>query len=265
MRPVSSRASTRVSAGSASSTVKWVRAGAGAAAADRALVGLAVVAAERRVDRPRARPRPTLDQGEVRAADLAALDHRREPPVGLVVAGDDHQPRGVAVEPVDDPRALGLAAPEQVAEHVDQGLAAVAGRRVDDEPGGLVDHREALVDPDQPRLGAHGGALAGGRRQARRARSRSRPAVIATSARLNAGHSGGSRKSVTAPVADPVGEVAERAAAEQADPQPQPGRRGVEREPGQDQRQRDRGEGEHEPVARPRRRARRRCRCWSPG
>ena len=52
-------------------------------------------------------------------------------------------------------------------------------------------------------------------------------------------------KSVTASVAHAVGEVAERAAGEQADRQPQPRSRRVEREPDQDEDQGDDRHREH--------------------
>src|SRR5829696_4996106 len=73
---------------------------------------------------------------------------------------------------------------------------------MDDEPRGLVDDRETLVEMDDQRPRAHaegaGSAGSAGSTNAERT-STTTPAVIATSARLNAGHSGGSRKSVTAP------------------------------------------------------------------
>ena len=167
--------------------------------------------------------------------------------MGLGIAGDDHEPRGIAVEPVHDPRALGLPAPEQVAENVDQGLAAVAGGGVDDQPGRFVDHREPVVDPDQSRI-AQGGALAGAGAKATNAITTT-PAVIATSARLKAGHSGGSRKSVTAPSRIRSARLPSAPPTSSPTPSHRPGAGGVEREPGQDQRQRGRGEEEHEPVA----------------
>ena len=99
-------------------------------------------------------------------------------------------------------------------------------------PGRLVDHREALVDVDEPRLGAHGGAgCAPAPARARRARSRPRPAVIATSARLNAGHSGGSMKSVTAPSRIRSARLPSAPPASRPTPSHSPGRVGVEREP----------------------------------
>ena len=136
------------------------------------------------------------------------------------------------------PGPLGLAAAEQLAEHVDQRLAAVPGRRVDDQPGGLVDHREALVDVDEPRLRAHGPVVARLRRGAEAASTTTTtPAVIATSARLNAGHSGGSMKSVTAPSRIRSARLPSAPPATRPTPSHSHGPRRVDGEPAEDQRQ----------------------------
>ena len=201
-----------VSAGSTSMTSKWVRAARAPAAADGPLLRRAVVAAERRVDRAGARSRAALDERQVGAPELAALDHRREAAVRLVVAGDDHQAGGVLVEPVDDPGPLGLAAAEQVAERVDEGGAAVAGRRVDHEPGGLVDRPP--------------GARRRGRAAARGSSRRCPPLRRGERGERDHHHARGDRdvgdverrperrvdEVGDRAVADPVGEVAERAA-----------------------------------------------------
>ena len=64
------------------------------------------VAADGRVDRPRARGRAPLDEREVFAFDLPRRQRGLQAAVGLLAARDHHQARGVAVEPVDDPGAL---------------------------------------------------------------------------------------------------------------------------------------------------------------
>ena len=80
---------------------------------------------------------------------------------------------------------------------------------------------------------------------------RARPITIAMSATLNAGQAIGSMKSITAPLAHAVGQVAERAAEHQPDRQPQPAaRRGCSGEVAEQQRQRDADQdGDHEPAA----------------
>ena len=164
-----------------------------------AALGRPGVAAERGVDRAGARAGSALDQRAVGPVGLAALDHRGQAPVRLGVAGDDQQPGGVAVEPVHDARALGLAAAEQIAERIDQGVAVVPRRRVHDQARGLVDHGEVLVDVHEPGLSAHGGDARAGAGASAASAITTTPTVIAMSATLNAGHTGGSRKSVTAP------------------------------------------------------------------
>ena len=112
-------------------------------------MALARGAADRRVDRPGARGEPPFGQRQVGALDLAPPHLLLQRRVGLVVAGDDEQPAGPLVEPVDDAGALGVgAAAEQLDELVDQRRPAVRGRRVDDQAGGLVDDGEALVQMD---------------------------------------------------------------------------------------------------------------------
>ena len=72
---------------------------------------VAAVAADRRLDPAGARSRPAADEGQVGPLELAALDQLLQPLVRLLRAGDDEQARGVAVEPVDDPRSLLVAPP----------------------------------------------------------------------------------------------------------------------------------------------------------
>src|SRR5436190_6522104 len=164
--------------------------------------GAPEVAPEGGVDRPRARARLALDQRQVAALHLAPLDLGREAAVRLVPSGDDHQSRGVLVEPVDDPRALRVAAaPEELSKHVDERRAAVPRGGVHDQAGRLLDHGQPLVGVDDPRGGPHARSRSAppcdsAPSEARR--SHTAPSVIATSARLNAGQNGGSMKSVTA-------------------------------------------------------------------
>src|SRR5215216_1052047 len=178
-----------------------------APAANGAACRRAVVAAERGIDRARARARPALDQRQVGAADLATLDLGGEAPMGLVAARDQHQPRRVLVQAMDDPRTLGiLSASEQLAQHVDERVPSMPGGGVYDQSGGLVHHRQPLVGVDDPRPGGHPGPGFGfasspaGAGLSETSTRPSAPSVIATSARLNAGHSGGSMKSVTASI-----------------------------------------------------------------
>ncbi len=65
-----------------------------------------MVAAERRVDRAGSRGRAALDEREVLPGHEPLGDHRAQGPVRLRRPCDHEQARGVAIEPVDDPRDL---------------------------------------------------------------------------------------------------------------------------------------------------------------
>jgi hypothetical protein len=66
-----------------------------------------------------------------------------------VVLGDDHDPAGVFIQTVHDPRTDFAAHSAEAAnvkqKGVDERLIRVARRRMDDEPGGFVDDRDVIV------------------------------------------------------------------------------------------------------------------------
>ncbi len=74
--------------------------------------------------------------------------------MGLRRAGDDQEPRRVPVEAMDDPRPLRLVPAGRRVSHeaVDERAARVAGRRVDDDPGRLVDDEQVRVLVGDPQL-----------------------------------------------------------------------------------------------------------------
>ncbi len=120
------------------------------------------VAADRRVDRAAARPRPPDDEREVLAGQLPALHELLEPLVRLLRARDDEQPRRVAVEAVDDARPVLLPAlGPRGCERLHERAAGVPGRRVHDDAGGLVDDEEVLVVVRDRELGQRDGGLLG--------------------------------------------------------------------------------------------------------
>jgi hypothetical protein len=91
------------------------------------------------------------DECEVVALDRAVPHERLQPPVRFLRARDDHQPGGVAVEPVHDPRPVRVAARDVVPEEaVHERPGPVAGRGVHDDSRGLVDDEEVLVLPRDP-------------------------------------------------------------------------------------------------------------------
>ena len=70
--------------------------------------------------------------------------------MGAVVLGRDHDAADLAVEPVDDARPqhaadAGQAGAAMGQQRVDQRAVGMAGRRVDDQAGGLDQHDQVLV------------------------------------------------------------------------------------------------------------------------
>ena len=90
---------------------------------------------------------PPGDRG-VTAPDPTGGDGGAEPAVGQIGLGDDHEPRRIAIEAMHDAGApFGSARQGRSArdQGVDQGVVPVAGGRMNDETGRLVDDREVLV------------------------------------------------------------------------------------------------------------------------
>lgn len=89
------------------------------------------------------------DDGHIRPAERTVLQLRGECSVAQVVAGDDDEARCAFVEPVNNARTSGtsdgrpVSAPTE--KRVYQRAGVVAGRRVNDHPGGLVDDRKVFV------------------------------------------------------------------------------------------------------------------------
>src|SRR6478609_8264380 len=112
------------------------------------------VATDRRVDRAAARPRPARDEREVLARQRPTTHKPLQPRAGLVRTRDDEQPRGVAVEAVDDSGpfllpALGPRGRERLRERA----ARVTGSREHDDACGLVHDEEVLVGVGDRELG----------------------------------------------------------------------------------------------------------------
>ena len=105
MRPVSSVTRSSEKPGSARSISKCVRAARGTSVSVDMRVRDAAVAPDRRVDRAAARRRAALHEREVLAPQLASAQQLLQRAVDRLGLGDDEQPRGVLVEPVDDPGA----------------------------------------------------------------------------------------------------------------------------------------------------------------
>jgi hypothetical protein len=92
------------------------------------------------------RSRPTLDEREVLAPDLAPRQRLLQAAVHRVALGHDEQPRGVAVQAMDDARPPGVVAARRApGQRLGQRALAVPARRMHDDAGRLVDDDEVLV------------------------------------------------------------------------------------------------------------------------
>jgi hypothetical protein len=106
-----------------------------------------------------------VHQREVRLLDAPRLELRHQVRLRRIVLRDHDEAARVAVEPVHDARpghaadATQLVLAEVSEERVDERAAVVARRRVDHEPGRLVDDHEIVVlvdDAERDVLGADG-------------------------------------------------------------------------------------------------------------
>ena len=128
---------------------------------DRHLGAVFRVAPDRRLDPADRRRDAPLDERLVGLLDPTGLELGHDRGLRGVVPRDHQQTARVAVEAVDDPGPLDTGDPapgRSVAvgeQGVDQGVAGMTGRRVDDEPGGLVEDQQVvvLVDDRQRDLG----------------------------------------------------------------------------------------------------------------
>ena len=109
------------------------------------------VTADRCLDPPATRRGTASDEGEIGALEVVRANKLGKLTMCLVGSGDHHQPGGVAVEAVDDPRALGVAAGEHAGKSVNERPRRPTGAGVNDEASRLVDNGEVLVLPDDPR------------------------------------------------------------------------------------------------------------------
>ena len=121
-------------------------------AVDGDFLALLLVAGEREVDDVGVELRLALDDGEVEFLDVPPLELPADPAAGGFVLDDDHDPGGVAVEPVDDSRphfVVGLGQGVAVVDEcVDEGAAHVAACGMDDDVGLLVDDEDVVVFVD---------------------------------------------------------------------------------------------------------------------
>src|SRR5664280_3604536 len=118
---------------------------------ERAPDRVPAIASDRRLDRSLARTRPAAHQRQILALDLAPAHEPAQPEKGRFAAGHDHQPRGVAVEPVDDAGPLGRLSPARSVcdQSVRQRPGRSAGARMNRDAGRLIDYEQVLVLVDE--------------------------------------------------------------------------------------------------------------------
>ena len=110
------------------------------------------VTSDGRLDASHVRCNGSERQAQVRLLDLPGFELRHQARLGQIVLGNHQQAARVAVQSVDDPGAHhpGDAAVRRVAgqQGVHQSAARVARRRMDHEPGRLVDDEHVVVFVD---------------------------------------------------------------------------------------------------------------------
>ena len=109
---------------------------------------VALAPGDRRVDADRTGVQMAPRQRRVAPMHPARRDGGTEPPVGKIGLGDDHETGRVPVEPMDDSRPSFGASGQGSApsdQRVDEGVIPMAGRRVNYQPGRLVDDGKVVV------------------------------------------------------------------------------------------------------------------------
>ena len=127
-----------------------MRHGALAALNDRDLLAVGRRAGEGGVDLALRRSRPSADDRAIAPIDTVVVELAGQTLMRAIGLGGDHQPAGILVDPVDDPRPRDAADARQAAlamveQSVDQCAVEIARRWVDDEAGGLVDNDQMFV------------------------------------------------------------------------------------------------------------------------
>ena len=113
---------------------------------------MAAVAADRRLDPPAPRARPASNEREVLALERAPPNEALQPAECLLAPRHHEQTRRVAVEAVDDARALRRPAGRTAAaQRPRERSPRAAGPGMDDDTRWLVDDQQVLVLPGDAR------------------------------------------------------------------------------------------------------------------
>src|SRR5262245_63560214 len=112
---------------------------------ERAARRVGAVAADDGLDAPPPGARAPANERDVAALQLSALHELPEALVRLLGSRNDQEPRGVAIEPVDDSGPLLLPARGSACEPMDERPGHMPGSRVHDDACRLVDDEQVLV------------------------------------------------------------------------------------------------------------------------
>jgi hypothetical protein len=113
---------------------------------ERVASGVGAVASDRSLDAPAPGAWRPDNEGEIPPLEAATTDEVLQAAVRLGTPRDDDQPGGVAIEAVDDAGTVDRTARDSAREQaLDERPASQAWRRMDDNPGRLVDDEQVLV------------------------------------------------------------------------------------------------------------------------
>src|ERR1700730_12555128 len=113
---------------------------------ERVAKRVAAVTPDRRLDPAARRARSADDEGGVVAFQRTPADAVLQARVRLFRARDDHEPRGVAVEPMHDAGTSGISAGDVALEQpLDERAGRMPGGGMHHEARRLVDHDQVLV------------------------------------------------------------------------------------------------------------------------
>lgn len=135
--------------------------------ADRHAFAMHGISADRRIERSSFLAKSSPDQGDVALVNLAATKLSRQIGQCTGVLRNDDDTGSILVQAVDQPRSQriepGQRASPTVKQRADQRPSPVASSRMNDQPGGLVDHKQRLILMENFERDALGQDIAGRR------------------------------------------------------------------------------------------------------
>ena len=104
------------------------------------------MAPDRLIDRPAAPRQLTTDQRQIATIDAAGLELGSQMLVALIVLGRHQHPRGVFIDPVDNPGTQLTTDSGQIVTMMQQGIDQCTGHM---SGGGMYHHSGRFVNHDQ--------------------------------------------------------------------------------------------------------------------